>query len=178
MQSNGSGERDRQPLGREVKRLADAISRLVRDHLELAKAELREEMKSYAVDAALGATALPFLFAALLLLDFALAFALSGPLGLPLACALVGLLNLAIGGAFAGVAAARIRKRDRPLDETSEELQRSRELVQQLRQELRHQPGPLPPPGVRPYAPDGRGPDELQKPERRRDELQPEEHAF
>jgi uncharacterized membrane protein YqjE len=174
MQTNGNGQRERQPLGQEMKRLADAISRLVRDHLELAKAEMREEAKRYAVDAGLGATALPFLFAALLLFDFALAFALSGPLGQPIAFALVGLLNVVVGGTFAGVAAARIRKHARPMAETSAEIQRNKELMQQIRQEMRQQHGPLPPPGVRAYAPDGKGPDELQQPEMRRDQVEEE----
>jgi len=160
-----------------MKRLADAMSRLVRDHVDLAKAELREDARRYAVDAALGTSALPFFLAALLLFDVALALGLASVFGTAWAFALTGVLNLAVGGALGGVAAARFRKHERPLPETSAELQRNAALVRQLRQELRQQPGPLPPAGVRTYEPDGKGPDALRTPEARRDELETELRA-
>jgi len=149
----GNGNGERQSFAQEVRRLTDSIAKLVRDHLELARAELKEDARRYALDAALAATALPFLLAALLLLDVALAIGLAGRLGMGWAFALVGALNLIVGGACAAVAAARMRRHAHPLPMTSEELERDRLLLQQLRQEMTGTRGALPPPGIRPYPP-------------------------
>lgn len=138
-------------IAREMRRLADAVTQLVRSHVDLAKAELREEVRSRLGDALLLVLALPLLLAALLLLDVALALALASWLGDAAGFALVGLLNLAAGAICGGVAAARMRKRDRPLSATTEELERDRLLAAQVRQAMRDEDGPLPPPSIRPY---------------------------
>ncbi|WP_373045128.1 phage holin family protein [Vulgatibacter sp.] len=171
MRTTAPDDRERQPLGREVKRLTDALSRLVRDHMDLAKAELREDARRYALDAAFGATALPFAFAALLLLDVALALGLGGWLGMAWGFVVVGALNFTVAAILGGLALERIRKHTKPLPETAEEMERNKALVQQLRQELKGQHGPLPPPGIRTYPSDGKGADEVQEPEARRKEL-------
>ena len=150
---NGGGER--QAFANEVRRLTDAVAKLVRDHLELARAELKEEARRYAADAALAAAALPFLLAALLLFDVALALGLADWLGMGWAFALVALLNLAVGGICAGVAATRLHRRTGPLPATTEELQRDKLLLLQIRQEMSGERGELPPPGVRPYPSSG-----------------------
>lgn len=141
-------------IGREMRRLADAVTKLVRSHVELAKAELREEVRGRMADALLGSLALPFLLAALLLLDVALALVLASWLGQAAGFALAGLLNLAVGGGLAAMAAARARRRDAPLSDTAEEIERNRLLAAQVRQAMREESGPLPPPSIRPYGVD------------------------
>jgi uncharacterized membrane protein YqjE len=138
----------------ELRRLADGLTRLVRDHVELAKAELRREAGLAAADALLAALALPFLLAALLLFDGALVAAVAGPLGLGWACLLVGLLNLAIGATLGIVGLSRLRRRE-PLAETSRELDRNRLLLRRLGQEIRGGGGPLASPGIGPHPPEG-----------------------
>lgn len=137
MRTTGNGERERQSLGGEMRRLADSISLLVRNHMDLAKAELREEIRAMASDAAMGLAALPFLLAALLLLDAALAIGIGRWLGVGWGFAVVGALNAALGGLLGGLAAARLRKHKPRLDATSEELKRNREMVRQVRAEMR-----------------------------------------
>jgi len=139
----------------DLRRLTDGLSRLVREHVELAKAELREEAKAAALDAAMAAVALPFLLAALLLFDAALALALGTLIGAVWACLLVGLLNLGIGGLLGLTAAMRLHARS-PLADTKLELRRDRMLLEQLGQTMQGQRGPLPPPGIRPYPPEAR----------------------
>lgn len=123
----------RESLSAEMRRLADNLSRLVRDHLDLAKWELREEAKGMATDAAMGAMALPFLLAALLFLDGALAVGIGSWLGIGWGLLVVGVLNLGIGATLGGLAAARIKARQPALDGTKQELQRNKEMLQIVR---------------------------------------------
>lgn len=116
-------------LAAEMRRLTDALSRLVRDHLELARTELREEARAWTRDAALGAAGIPFLLAALLLLNVALAVALSTAIGTAWGFAAVGLANLAVGIGLAAAAAGRLRARGTPLPRTAEELERNRRFA-------------------------------------------------
>lgn len=124
----------------EMRRLADNLSRLVRDHLELAKWEVRHEAKELAADGAMGAMALPFLFAALLFLDGALAVGLGGWLGIGWGLLIVGVLNLGIGTALGGLALARLRAHPPKLEATTEEMGRNKELLERVRNQAREEP--------------------------------------
>lgn len=144
------------PLSRELRRLADALGRLIREHVELARAEVGEDLRRRAVDAALATVALPFLLAALLLIDAALALALGRRLGEVQGFAIVGVANLAVGAILGALALARFR-RARPLAATAEELRRDRLLAARLRQELREEAGSAPSRGIRAYPTDDAG---------------------
>lgn len=143
MRPDGNGGTERQPIGREVKRLADALSRLVREHMDLAKAEIREDVRRIVRDAAVGMMAVPFLLAALLLFDVALAVGLSKWLGTGWAFAAVGALNLLLGGALGGWAASRLKRDKVELEGTSSELALNRQMVQQVREAIREERRPL-----------------------------------
>lgn len=133
MKPRSHGEKETIPA--EVRRLADNVSRLVRDHLELAKWELRAEAKELAADIGMGSMAVPFLFAALLFLDGALAVGLGSWLGIGWALLVVGVLNLGLGATLGGFAMARLRARPPKMEATTEELGRNVEMLQAVRQE-------------------------------------------
>ncbi len=122
------------PLAGELRRLADALSRLVRDHLELARAEAKEDATRLAKDAGLGVAAIPFMVLALLFLHLAAAALLAERLGFPAACAIVGGVDLLVGATLGLTAAYKLKHRElRPLSQTQEELRRDGELVRALR---------------------------------------------
>lgn len=119
---------------RELRRLADATGRLVREHVDLARAELEQDARRIAGDAAMGVVALPFLLTAQLLLSAALALWIAEALGGPWAFAIVGGANLAAGAGLALLAAHRLRKDGKvELPATTEELERDRKMLRELR---------------------------------------------
>ena len=106
-------------------RLARASGALLRDHALLAREEAKEEGRRVAINASMGATALPFALTALIMLSVALAVGLSGWLGVGWAFLVVGLLDLAIAGILAGLAALRLRREpSRALARTKAEMPR------------------------------------------------------
>lgn len=121
-------------LARELRRLADATGRLVKQHVDLARFELQEDARKLALDAALGAAALPFLLTAQILLSAALALWIADALGATPAFAIVGGSNLA-AGVILGILAARRLRRSAHVDlsATAEELQRNRAMLRDLR---------------------------------------------
>jgi len=105
-----------------VGRMADGFSRLVTQHIALARLELAED------GLARIATFVPFLLTGYALVCAALAVLLSRWLGLAGALAAVGIANLVGGGL--GVAAALRRMRTvRVMHTTQEELNRSAEAL-------------------------------------------------
>jgi uncharacterized membrane protein YqjE len=121
-------------MTRELKKLADATARLVKQHVDLAKVELQEEAKRMAADAAVAAIAVPFLLTAQLLLSAALALWIAEALGGPWAFAIVGGANLVAGAALAIVGLRKLQKDARdPLPATAAEVGRNRELLRGLR---------------------------------------------
>lgn len=83
-------------------RLLDGVQLLVREHLALARVELKSEARSFAQRLFPAAVAVPFLLSGWLLLMLGLAVAL--PLPRWAALAIVAAANLAAGAALAGVA--------------------------------------------------------------------------
>jgi uncharacterized membrane protein YqjE len=128
------GDGGQSPMRGEVRRLADALSRLVREHFDLARAELKADAGRLGRDAAVAAVGLPFLGAGFFLLQLALAALVARALGVPGALAVVGAANLALGGGLALLAVRRFR-RDRAgaLPRTAGELRRDREALVALR---------------------------------------------
>jgi uncharacterized membrane protein YqjE len=134
-------------------RLVDGLQQLFREHLALARLELREDMKRIVKDVALSAAGLP-----LLLIGYALAMV---SLGLLLALVIpawagmgiVALVNLGAGAALALVFGKRIGKQDKlELTGTADELSRDKQWMATLKAGTRPQPlpGALPPAAAEP----------------------------
>jgi hypothetical protein len=107
-----------------LSRLSEGLSRLISQHLELARAELTHAARTYAKEAAGLAVFVPLVLVGYVLLCAAAAAALAGPLGLPWALALVGAVNLGVGGGGAAWVASRM-KGQTVLDESRTEVGRS-----------------------------------------------------
>lgn len=121
-------------LGTELRRLSDALSRMIREHLSLAREELRTEARQLGRDAGLGLGAVPFSALALLFLHLAAAAALAEPLGLPVAFLVVAAADLAIGSVLLLTAYRRLHRRSAlPLSQTQEELRRDQAMFRSLR---------------------------------------------
>ena len=107
-----------------VGRMADGFSRLVTQHIALARLELAHDARQLGVGLGRAAAFVPFLLTGYALVCAALAVLLARWVGLPGALALVGLANL-VGGALGISAALRRMRSVRVMDETQEELNRS-----------------------------------------------------
>jgi uncharacterized membrane protein YqjE len=113
-------------------RLIDGVQTLFREHLALAKAELKEDVRRAGRSVLLSAAGVPPLFAGYLLLMVAIALLIA--LALPgwVAFAIVALLNLTAGGLLTLVSIERVRKEKLALSRTTEELRRDREWIASL----------------------------------------------
>ncbi len=124
-------------MAEELRRLAEALSRLVREHFDLARAEIRADASRWSRDLVLGFAALPFAVLGLLLLDLALAALLARALGIPWALATIGLVNLGIAGGLGLLAWRRLReaRRTAALRGTAAELKLARRALREVREE-------------------------------------------
>ncbi len=109
-------------------RMTEGFSRLVTQHLALARAELVEDLRGLGKDTALLVAGVPFVLLGYAFLCAALAALLERWVGWAGALALVGGLNLVLGGVGIGVAASRLKQRSL-MDGTTEELNRSVEAL-------------------------------------------------
>ena len=107
-----------------VTRLADALGRLMTEHLELAKLELKGDAKVLATLAGKLAVSIPFLLVGYAFLCAGICLFLSRWLALDAAVAAVGGVNLILGGLLAYAAVRRLN-RQKVMDETLNELSRS-----------------------------------------------------
>lgn len=107
-----------------VGRLADGLGRLVSQHIQLARAELGEDLRAMGLDVARIAVFVPFVLVGYLFVCGALAALLARWLGWAGALALVGGVNLVGGGFGIFRAVQRLRTRDL-MDDTAQELSRS-----------------------------------------------------
>ncbi|HKC61522.1 MAG TPA: phage holin family protein [Myxococcales bacterium] len=91
-------------------RLLDGVQTLFREHLALAKIELKDDLRRAGRDLLLGAAGLPPLLVGYLLLMVALALLIA--LALPgwIAFALMALLNLLVGGALTKIYGEKARR--------------------------------------------------------------------
>jgi uncharacterized membrane protein YqjE len=116
------------PVVGQLKELVDSLSRLVAQHLRLARLELKEDARYIGVRVGLIAALAPLILVGYGFLCMALALTLQRFWPPDLAFLAVGLLNLLIG--VAGIArAARQLKGHRVLDATVTELESSTALV-------------------------------------------------
>ena len=115
-----------------LQRLLDALQTFIREHLALARAELKEDLRTMGRDLATSAVGVPPLAAGYLLLMFAIGWLLAVWLPNWAAFGIVALVNLAAGGILGWKGTRRVM-RDRPaLPNTAEELRRDREWASSL----------------------------------------------
>lgn len=111
-----------------VGRMADGFSRLVTQHLQLARVELAEDARAMGLDIASIAVFVPFLLVGYGFVCGALAVVLAPWLGWAGAIGGVGLLNLVGGGLGILRAVSRLKTR-RMMDDTADELTRSMSVL-------------------------------------------------
>jgi uncharacterized membrane protein YqjE len=107
-----------------VGRMADSFSRLVSQHLTLARLELAEDAKAMGKDVARIVAFVPFVLVGYLFLCGALAVALAHAVGYGWALAVVGAVNLVGGGLGIWRAVSSLQSRQ-VMDDSSQELSRS-----------------------------------------------------
>lgn len=122
---------DRSGIAQAMSRIADGLSRLVSDHLALARVELREDARTFAISAARIAVFVPLILVGYGFLCAALAVAVSRWIGLGWALFAVGFLNVAVGAIGVRVALRKVQGRE-VLGETREEVSRSAEVLAQV----------------------------------------------
>ena len=137
---NGNGktrgvETAQPSLADAMRRLADGLGRLLKDHIALAKAELAQDLKKAGKDVALAAAGIPSILVGYLLLMCALALLLGRWITPAGGFAVVGLLNIAAGGGLAYVFGMRLIGKDKPdLDRTASQIKEDSRWLKELRQ--------------------------------------------
>jgi len=114
-------------------RLLDGVQTLFREHLALAKTELKDDLRRAGRDVLLSAAGLPPLLVGYLLLMVALALLLAQALPGWLAFALVSLVNLIAGGVLTATFMSKARQDKIALRRTEEELRRDKEWIASVR---------------------------------------------
>jgi uncharacterized membrane protein YqjE len=107
-----------------VGRMADSFSRLVSQHITLARLELAEDAKAMGLDVARIVVFVPFVLVGYVFLCGALSVALAVWMGYAWALTAVGALNVVGGGLGIWRAVLRLQNRHM-MDDTSQELSRS-----------------------------------------------------
>jgi uncharacterized membrane protein YqjE len=125
---------DRSPLASPhardaLNRLIDGFQTLVREHLALAKVELKEDLKRMGRSVALSLAGIPALLAGYLFLNVAIALLLATIIPSWVAFGLVAIVNLAAGSALTIVFAKKAKETTISLSSTEEELRRNREMI-------------------------------------------------
>lgn len=107
-----------------VGRMADGFSKLVNQHIQLARAELGEDIRGMGKDVVHIAMVVPFFLVGYIFLCGALAALLASFIGWAGALGLVAAVNLGVGGFLLHRALTRLRARD-VMNDTAQELTRS-----------------------------------------------------
>ena len=113
-------------------RLLDGLQTLVREHLALARAEAKEDLRSMARDLLVGAAGVPALATGYLLLMLAVGFLLAQWLLPWAAFGVVALVNLAAGAALTLSCRAKLARRAPIASGTNQELRESKEWLASL----------------------------------------------
>src|SRR3954468_23417359 len=121
------------PQGRDaLNRLIDGFQTLVREHLALAKVELKEDLKRMGRGLLLSAAGVPALVAGYLLMNVAIALLLATVIASWAAFAIVAIVNLAAGSALTAHFIKKAREMPVSLGSTGAELRRDREMLSTL----------------------------------------------
>jgi len=129
---------DRSPLATPqardaLNRLIDGFQTLVREHLALAKVELKDDLKRMGRSLVLSAAGLPALLAGYLFLNAAVALLLALAIPSWAAFGIVALLNLGAGSALTIHFVKKARETPISLGSTTTELRRDREMLSGLK---------------------------------------------
>lgn len=112
--------------------LADGFSRLVAQHLALARLELAEDVKVLGKNAAMVAAFIPFVLIGYVFLCVGIAAWVAQSLGWAAGFAIVGGVHLVLGGVGIALAVSRLKGRA-VLDDSMEEIQRSASVLSRNR---------------------------------------------
>jgi uncharacterized membrane protein YqjE len=128
MPASGTPSRDA------LQQLLDGLQTFIREHLALARVEMKEDLRNLGRDVALGAAGVPALLSGYLLLMAALALLLGIWLPAWAAFGIVAVVNLGAGGVLT-LSGMRRALRDRvELRRTAAEIRRDRQWLAFLRQ--------------------------------------------
>ena len=116
-----------------LSRLIDGFQTLVREHLALAKIELKEDVTRMGRSLLLSAAGLPALLAGYMLLMVALSLVLALVLPSWAAFGIVALVNIGAGSALTVVFGKKAKETPITLDSTGSELRRDREFLASLK---------------------------------------------
>src|SRR3954469_3701713 len=130
-----------------LNRLIDGFQTLVREHLALAKIELKEDLNRMARSLILSAAGVPALIAGYMLLNIAIALLLATVLVSWAAFGIVALVNLGGGSALTIVFGKKAKETRIKLSETESELRRNGEMLSGLNPGARAEP-PFPTPAA------------------------------
>jgi hypothetical protein len=117
-----------------LQRLLDGLQMFIREHLALARSEMKADLRTMARDLAVCAAGVPALVAGYLLLMIALGYLLSVWLPQWAGFGIVALLNLGAGGSLTLAGMSRVRGERVELPHMAEELRRDREWLAGLKQ--------------------------------------------
>lgn len=135
-QPRGNGQaRGNTGLVSTVQDVTDGFMTLARNHMELAKAEARQEVKAYAQQAKFAAVGGVLAgFGALLLHAFGilLAAVLGGLLAAMWTSLIMAGFYLLVGGIVLGIAVSRAKKKDEAMHSTKMEIKRSSTWVKEI----------------------------------------------
>lgn len=112
-----------------LQRLLDGLQLFMREHLALARSEIKSDLRAMGGDLAVGAAGVPALAVGYLLLMLAISALLALVLPAWAAYGIVGLLNLGAGGALTLTGIRRIRRARIELRRTAEEIERDRKWL-------------------------------------------------
>lgn len=136
---------DRGGLAAALSRLTDGISRLVSEHMELARAELKSDARTLGKHLMKVAAFSPLLLVGYGFLCAALAVGLSAVIPLWAALLIVGVLNVIVGGAGVASALSKLREQSPVLEDTLTEAQRSAQTLRHAAKDpIPVQPGAAP----------------------------------
>lgn len=113
-------------------RLIDGLQTLVREHMALARVELKEDLRGMGGDVLTGAAGVPALAAGYLLFMIALGYLLAVWLPSWAAFGIVALANLGAGAMLTANGVRRVRARRVDLKDSAEELQQDRRWIGSL----------------------------------------------
>jgi uncharacterized membrane protein YqjE len=114
-------------------RLLDGLQTLMREHVALARAEMKEDVRGMGREAIVSAAGLPGLLAGYLLLMFAIAYLLSRWMPQWAAFGVVAVINLIVGAAMTGSGARKLAARKLAMTATGEEIRRDKEWLASLK---------------------------------------------
>jgi uncharacterized membrane protein YqjE len=117
-----------------LQRLIDGIQTLIREHLALARAELKDDARAMGKDLLVGAAGVPALAAGYLLLMMAIGYLLALWIPTWLAFGIVACANLGVGGAVSFVGIRKVMRERVGMRRTGEELQRDKAWLASLKE--------------------------------------------